>query len=140
MREKLKAIGTNKRHTFTGVFQGAGLKKSFHGRVNAFYLPTILFSAVACEGRVVAEHLWCNYTQQFSDIGELTIGDVVSFDARVTEYTKGYVNDAQKIDYGIERPTKVHLVKSSKGTRGMLPDAAEDKNALIGFGSVKNLV
>lgn len=71
MREKLKAIGTDKRHTFTGVFQGVGLKKNFHGRVNAFYLLTILFSAVACEGRIVTEHLWCNYTKQFSDVGEL---------------------------------------------------------------------
>ncbi|MFC6180579.1 hypothetical protein [Lactiplantibacillus daowaiensis] len=129
MRKQLKQLGSSERHTFQGVFKGVGFKSSYRNH----YLPTLVLEQITFEGKIMTNHLWCNYTRQFSKLGVLKIGDVVQFDARIKRYTKGYKTSSKKVDYGIERPTKVVLLEETETPRLSLPDALTDKNALIGY-------
>ena len=133
MRKKLRDLGKNERHTFQGVFQSVGIKSGFPGKMNRRYLPTILFAPVSCDGEQMTDHLWCNYTKQFLQLGMLQVGDVIQFNARVNSYLKGYDPFNQEVDYGIERPTKIHLLNHSEVVRLPLPCLVTDKNALIGY-------
>jgi hypothetical protein len=62
----------------------------------------------------VADHLWFAYTKTFQAV-ELRPGALVEFEARIKQYTKGYVNkkygiDQREIDYKLSHPTKVRVV------------------------------
>lgn len=46
-------------------------------------------------------------------------------------YQKGYYLDKQQKEYGLERPTKIHLL--TERITEKLPDAINEKNALIGY-------
>ncbi len=118
MRKALEALGSDERHTFTGVFERFGKKKAFKGG----YLTTILLLDIRYQGNQVTEHLWFNSTKQF-DKANLEKGDVVQFDARVEMYEKGYAGwrdedwvDHHPIedDYKLARPTKVKVISRAK--------------------------
>ena len=61
----------------------------------------------------MTDHLWFNYTKGFEALGKLEEGDLIQFDGRCKEYTKGYagnrrgVKKSRKVDYKISHPTKV---------------------------------
>jgi hypothetical protein len=66
-------------------------------------------------GKVVADHLWFTKTKGFEALGSLKNGDVIEFEARVTNYRKGYVNrkigvNQRSVDYKLSRPTKLSVV------------------------------
>jgi hypothetical protein len=49
-------------------------------------------------------------------LGELTKGDLIFFDARVTEYQKGYINNREypnqlETDYRLSNPTRIEVSK-----------------------------
>lgn len=100
------------RAKFVGSFERMGSKPNWHG----YAAETILLRNVRDEaGKVVTAHLWFNYTGSFRSLGKLNAGDVIEFEARVTDYVKGYVNyrariDRRKTDYKLSRPTKVRRV------------------------------
>ncbi len=56
-------------------------------------------------GRLLADHVWINYTAGFDAAGELCRGDAVRFTATIDEYVKGYRGD--KIDDRLARPPAV---------------------------------
>ena len=61
----------------------------------------------------VTDHVWFSYTRGFEKI-TLTEGVVVEFEARVKEYTKGYINPilgAKKrtLDFKLSHPTKIKI-------------------------------
>jgi len=108
MREELKKIN-EVRSTFTATFERTGTKSSFgHPK------PTLLFKDVRDHtGKIVAEHLWFNYTKGFMELG-LEAGDVVQFDARVKAYEKGYKGWRDDVwdspietDYKLSHPTRL---------------------------------
>jgi hypothetical protein len=82
MREELAKIkGVRKR--FCGKFQKYGWKKNWHG----FSEKTICLAEVTDRtGKLFADHIWCNLTKTFEELGELKEGDVISFEATVTPY------------------------------------------------------
>lgn len=53
------------------------------------------------KGRLLADHIWINYTAGFDALGEFLRGDVVQFTATVRPYLKGYCG--QRIDDRFER-------------------------------------
>lgn len=66
-------------------------------------------------GAVLADHLWFSFTKGFEKLG-LKEGVVLEFDARVRDYSKGYVNKKYGInnrrqDYKLSHPTKIRLVR-----------------------------
>ena len=102
--EKLNGV----RGRFCGTFKRYGSKTNWHG----FPDKTVLIIDIKDDkGKIISDHLWINHTKGLSNLGELVYGDVISFDARVTEYIKGYVNhreyiDERTIDYRLSYPTK----------------------------------
>lgn len=127
VREELKNIGNKERHTYTAKYGGVGIKKNYGDH----YLPTLLLKNIEYNDHIVTDHLWVNYTRGFSKLGQLTENDVIVFDGRVMTYQKGYYLDKQQKEYGLERPTKIHLL--TKRITEKLPDAISEKSALIGF-------
>ena len=90
-------------------------------------LTTILLKDIAdvASGKVVTDHLWFTMGKQFEKL-DLSEGDVVRFDARVTDYVKGYQGRQDEDDYdykAVERdfrlsfPTKFVKVSLSVAVR-----------------------
>lgn len=110
MREQLKAL-EGVRGTFTGTVARFGTKKAYRG----YPIPTIMLSEVRdAGGKIVTDHLWFKVGKQMEAL-ELKTGEVVVFDARVTQYEAGYrgrredVYDAPlRTDYRLSNPTKIH--------------------------------
>jgi hypothetical protein len=132
MRQKLKVLGAAERHTFSGVFAGVGLKTAWHGSLPS-YLPTLLLTTIKLGNQEITDHLWLGYGRQFARLGELAKGDVIQFDARVGDYTKGYYLSPRQKDYKLVRPTKVSLRASAYSVHAVMPDPLDDKIALIGY-------
>lgn len=115
MRTGLKKID-QVRKKFLGVYHREGKKTNWKG----YPETTILLKDIKDEsGRIVTDHVWFALTKGFEELGQLSPGDVIEFEARVTEYRKGYVNkririDQRSVDYKLSRPTKLRLVGKLK--------------------------
>ena len=106
MREELRKI-CGQRKRFFGVFVREGKKPAYRGwgTTGDGYDETIILTDIRDEaGRVVSDHLWFRFTKGFESLN-LVPGEVVSFDARVDGYIKGYERDSY--DYKLSRPTKI---------------------------------
>lgn len=108
MRKELKKL-KEFRGTFTGTFVREGEKSSFGHPKKTILLANITDSA----GKVLTDHLWFNLTKGFASLS-LETDDIVQFDARVKEYTKGYFgyrddvfDKPPEIDYKLSHPTKL---------------------------------
>jgi hypothetical protein len=107
-RDELKKLN-DIRTRFKGTFERYGIKTNWNG----YPEKTILLKNISnSAGRNVTDHLWFNLTKGFESLGELEAGDIVSFDARVSGYAKGYVNhregmDERQWDYKLSFPTKI---------------------------------
>jgi hypothetical protein len=112
MRKELaKAEGIRKK--FTGVFSRVGKKTNYKGYPEDTILLTNITDVET--HKIVADHLWFSYTKGFENIN-LTAGAHIEFEARVKEYSKGYVNpriqiNNKKSDYKLSHPTKIRLLK-----------------------------
>ncbi|MGC3946508.1 MAG: hypothetical protein QM762_18620 [Chryseolinea sp.] len=111
MRTGLKKI-EQERKKFQAVYQREGKKINWKG----YSETTILLKDIKDEtGKIVTDHLWFTMTKGFEALGTLTAGDVIEFEARVTDYRKGYVNrrinvNQRSVDYKLSRPTKMKVV------------------------------
>lgn len=113
MRKELGAIGSETRNTFYGTFVRFGIKNGYRGTEK-----TVLLKDVKTEdGVIVTDHLWFNFTKGFEKLN-LEEGMVVKFDARVSEYIKGYRGYREdvycpiSIDYRLSHPTKLSVVST----------------------------
>lgn len=120
MRKELAKI-KEVRATFTGTYIRTGSKASYK-----YTAPTLLLQNVKdSTGKVVTDHLWCNFTKGFAALG-LKYGDLVQFDARVKPYTKGYqgrrddvYDKPVELDYKLSHPTKLSKVGVSDMRTGV---------------------
>lgn len=94
MREELAEL-CGKRRRFEGVFVRFGQKSGYKA-----VLTTILLQDVkdVFSQKVVTDHLWFTMGKRFEAL-KLVEGDVVRFNARVTEYEKGYKGRQNEDDY-----------------------------------------
>ena len=111
MRKELKKMD-NIRGLFSGRFNRLGTKNGWKGAT----LTTVLLTDIRdSEGNIVSDHLWFNYTKGFASV-DLQEGDTIQFEARVTEYWKGYcgyrgdVYRPIKKDYKLSYPTKIKKI------------------------------
>lgn len=121
MRKQLKKI-EGERHTFAGTFVRYGSKSAYRGAP----IKTLLFHDI-CDstGAEVAGHIWFTDTKGFDRAGPFVEGDRVQFDARVTEYTKGYkgrredvwMENPLRTDYRLSWPTKIRIISSRKNKK-----------------------
>lgn len=110
MRSEL-ASREGERKKFKARFVRVGKKINYKG----YSEDTILLSSVieVETGAVVTDHLWFSYTKAFEKI-RLEEGMIISFEARVKAYKKGYVNSAlgvnkKRMDYKLSHPTKIEV-------------------------------
>lgn len=137
MRHELKRIGKLERHTFTGVFKRTGYKTAYH-HLNPVYSPTLLLTEISkLDGKLITDHLWFNYTKNFLKLGQLLPGDVIQFDARVANYSKGYYL-CQTKDYKLSYPTKIRLHQGVPNPNRQ-PIPVDDHRALIGYIMLENI-
>jgi hypothetical protein len=114
MRRALKSL-EGVRTTFRGTVAQFGMKSGYTGRD----LPTLMLKDVMdSSGNIVTDHLWFMVGKQLAAL-DLRIGDVISFQARVTGYEKGYkgyredVYKPIEIDYRLSNPTKITRIASA---------------------------
>lgn len=103
----------NQRKTFKAKFIRVGKKRNFKG----FSEDTILLQDVidVAENNLVADHVWFTFSKIF-EVAGIREGDVITFDARIKRYSKGYVNKAlgfkkRNIDFKLSHPTNVAIVE-----------------------------
>lgn len=118
MREELaKLYGARRR--FQGTVDRFGVKAGWK-----YPLTTVMLKNVSdcMTKKIVTDHLWFVLHKRFASL-DLGIGDVVSFDARVTKYLKGYLGRrhdededawAERMpqeDYRLSFPTKLAVME-----------------------------
>jgi hypothetical protein len=117
MREEL-AQREGRRGRFTATFVRFGKKRGFDGRPP---VATALFVDVRDErGQLVTDHLWFTLGLILQRL-ELRAGEQIEFEARVTEYYKGYVSgrydddnwQVPEKDYRLSWPTRARKVTGS---------------------------
>jgi hypothetical protein len=113
MREGLAKIEGSRR-MFQGVFVRFGKKRGFKGPLTTILLKDIQDIVAR---KVVTDHLWFTMGKRMARL-DLKEGDVVKFEARVTEYLKGYKGrrdeddfegnyQSLEYDYRLSFPTKI---------------------------------
>lgn len=112
MREELAKLG-NRRAKFRGTFSRYGVKSGWMGRTEK---TALLRNITDSRGRLVADHLWFNWTKGFAQLS-LDPGDVIEFNARVRPYWKGYkgsrVGDRPplEMDYRLSHPNHFRCLR-----------------------------
>ena len=110
MRQGLKKLGSDKRHTFTAKIERFSFRLDFITRLP---LRTVLLVDVRCRGRSVAQHIWLTCGRRIYALLP-QVGDRIQFDARVTKYQKGYYKYKKKEDYRLSYPTKISFIEKRK--------------------------
>lgn len=111
MRKDL-AVENGKRKKFKAAFVRLGKKVNYKGyREETILLKNIVDIETNC---VMADHIWFSYTKGFESVS-LAEGTILEFEARVKEYSKGYVRkdlniDKRTTDYKLSHPTKIRKV------------------------------
>lgn len=109
MKEKLN--NNNKKFLFSGVVSKFILKSNRY-RLN---VPTILLVDVKFEdGNFACDHSWFTITKIMGKLN-LNVGDKITFEARVSKYTKGYANyyngiEKYYVDVKLNKPTKIKII------------------------------
>jgi hypothetical protein len=112
MREKLsRANGLRKK--FTATFSRIGKKTNFKGHSEDTLLLVDVRDSETNEK--VSDHLWFSYSATFQK-AKLREGMKISFEARVKEYSKGYVSAAlginnKKRDFKLSYPTRIEIIR-----------------------------
>lgn len=118
VRTKLERID-DERDSFYGVFKRCG--RASNGKL------TVLMTDIRNKhGNLVADHIWFNLTKGFKDIGFMSPGEMLRFDARVRQYEKGYKgqkdevlarNGGIKQDYKLSHPSQIKRYLGKPGQR-----------------------
>jgi hypothetical protein len=108
------ASAEGERKIFKGTFSKFGKKVNYKG----YSEPTVLLINITDveKNELVTDHAWFSLTKGFENINPKE-GDVLTFEARIKEYKKGYVNkkygiNNQRKDFRLSHPTKISLVKT----------------------------
>lgn len=114
MRKRL-ANDKDERKKFRALFARFGKKVNYKGYSETTVLLTDITDAET--NHIVTEHLWFAYTAGFEK-ANIREGMRIEFEARIKEYTKGYVNkkygiNNRKKDYKLSHPTKIRIISNS---------------------------
>ncbi len=113
MRFNLEGL-EGKRLSFTAMFWQYGTFRSVRGAGRTILLKFVR----STDGKILSDHTWINYTSSFDAVGEFQQGDLVSFDASVGKYMKGYfgeriedrLNHPAREDYRLKYPHNVKKI------------------------------
>lgn len=118
MRRHLQALA-GQRLRFVGVFARFGIKHGYRGPERTVLLRDVCLNSAP--DAVVTDHIWFTCGKTFDRL-HLHPGDLVVFNARVTEYEKGYqgrraeeTGEAWSArDYRLERPTQAEKIAGDR--------------------------
>jgi len=104
MRKKLEKIGTDTRNRYIANVGRMGIINPYKDELQR----TMILHNVKCvdTGEVVADHVWLKVFIKLQRL-DLRQGDVISLNARVKPYMKGYYLDAPELDYCLSYPSKI---------------------------------
>ncbi len=130
MRTTLQGLVGSKRQ-FIAVFEEYGIfiGKDIVGR-------TIRLSSLSdSSGRELATHVWINYTGGFDVAGEFEKGDIVTFEARIRGYMKGYcweeidkrLQSSPSMDYFLAFPRNVQRIGKREQNISIEPQSSKRK-------------
>ena len=114
MRNELGKL-KGKRTRFVGVFQRYGIRPAAMPPVKTFCLADIQNA----DGIILADHIWMTWRNRFASLGELQEGQILEFDATVTEYEKRrYMGRPERklnsgnggTDFRLSYPTNIRLL------------------------------
>lgn len=115
MRKKMEHL-KEQRRKFTAIFVRYGRKNGWKGRSET----TLLFNDIidVKTNKKVTGHIWFNLGKRFATLN-LKEGEKISFDARVTEYLKGYrghrdVHRYVERDLRLSNPTNIIKIGGNK--------------------------
>lgn len=118
VRTKLERI-EEERDSFYGIFKRCG--RASNGK-----LTVLMVDVRNKHGNLIADHVWFNLTKGFKDIGFMSPGEMLRFDARVKQYEKGYKgqkddilarNGGVKYDYKLSHPSQIKRYLGKPGQR-----------------------
>lgn len=103
------------RKKFRATFSRYGKKVGYTGYSEETILLVNIIDVETNE--IVADHVWFLLTKGFEKLS-LSEGKLIEFDARIKEYSKGYVNkkygiNQKKRDYKLSNPTKIRVIGNS---------------------------
>jgi hypothetical protein len=87
------------RDIYSGTFVRIGKKPGAH--------TILLIDITDGDGNLIADHIWLNRTERSKQLGWLSCGDRIQFEARVATYKRKF---SGKIDYRLSHPTKFSCV------------------------------
>ena len=115
MRKDLKSL-EGIRGSFTATISRIGKKNNFRGAPS----ETVLFTDVRNEqGEPVTDHIWFTVGKKLAGVFA-NVGKKVSFEARVTGYTKGFkgkgleILKAREEDFRLSNPTNVKILNAKE--------------------------
>lgn len=103
-------VGIRKR--FSALVERFGKKINYKGYSEETILLRKIKDVESAE--IVADHLWFTFSLAFQK-AKISEGCMIEFDARVKDYTKGYVNkkigiNNRKKDFKLSNPTKIVIL------------------------------
>ena len=127
MRKELSSR-VNKRLVFIGEFDRYGTKLNWHGfPERTICLKNVIFQ----DGRKATDHIWFIVGKRIDSIGELSCGDKISFEARITTYQKGYFKEGRYLDYKLSNPTKIKKLINLTPETSSLKECGNNQLALM---------
>lgn len=110
MRTNLMKLGSARRHRFSARIGRFGTKTNWNG----YPEKTVCLQDVKTvdDGQTRTDHLWFTFGRTWEMLNP-QIGDIIEFDARVGEYSKGYWDD-RSWDYKLNRPTNMVIVQAAQ--------------------------
>lgn len=104
----------NQRLRWKGIVEKFGKKWGYHG----YQELTVLIINITCISEkmdeIITDHIWMTVRKLFEKI-EISPGDIIEFDARVSAYSKGNRDEEtgeyfRSMDYKLSFPTKIKII------------------------------
>lgn len=123
MRKRLRKIGSETRKRYKGTVERFGIKLNPFS--NSPERTMLLKNIIEMDSqKVITDHLWFTVGKRLKELS-LKARDVISFNARVGSYKKGYKHDEK--DYNLKYMTKIKLENKQQreSKEGELTSATE---------------
>ena len=145
MRKKLRDLGNEQRHRFRATVSKFGFKSGYKE-----ILKTVCVTNVCLlpEEKTITDHLWFTVGKQMEEL-DIQVGDIITFEARVDSYWKGYMGYRDDIDlppvqldYKLSRPTRFKVENREVIKKKIVDIKKLDKvtqSSIITFGKYKGL-
>lgn len=123
----LQKVSNNKTYTFSADFLKVTLQ---HTSINAY--PILLLSDLACNPHFWLDYVWCRYDSALLLLGELKVGDRISFKAKLKQEDIGLKYPVNtNANYLLTNCSNAHQLRPIFSPRLVMPNRRPQE--LIGY-------